>query len=133
MTVTYMTREQLKADTGRDWLVECENVLEAHDFAIDHLEGDHRRLAERVNNEVFGPNMGLWDCGGCMVWAMSDEGRLRLQYDGGALYDFFSIDGDGAHMTPTFTYGLRDAVRAIGQDFGLEMEAWAGWCDVFYE
>ena len=128
MTVTYTT----EAESGRWGPDDLIGQLEAHDFATDHLGGDFRVLAERVNNEVFGPNMGLWDCGGCRVWMMTDEGRLQLTYDGGALYDLFSIDGDGAHMMPDYVYGLREAVRAIGNDFGLEMECYAGWCDVFY-
>lgn len=106
--------------------------LEANDFDTSHLSGRQREMADRINNEVFGPHISIWSGGGCRLWHVNDNGHLRMIYDGGDVYDYFSCDGEMAYYDSTTHYHLEEAVRAIAQDFGMEMEAYSGWATDFW-
>ena len=113
-----------EGDFGRFGPADTTNKLGLETFRTDHLPAKARKIADKLNQEVFGPHMGIWSGGGCPAYRMSEDGReLHILFDGGDLYDFLSIDGEGEYMG----IGIHWSTCKFISEMGYDNEPYASW------
>ena len=130
--IIYQTRDEVGRFGPMNENTLNSGCLETTDFDTSHLTGKWRKMADKMNKEVFGPHMGIWSGGGCRTWNMNEHGNLRLTYDGGDIYDYLSFDGEMAYYDSKGQWELQKQIIAIAKDFGFETEAGYSWATDFW-
>lgn len=122
------TDEEL-AQWEAEWTAKADKRNE-HDLSIDHLtERKAISIAKKVKTYLH-DNYRTLDGGGCKLFSDTftyvtgggDRGFtthetgavLALVMDGGAFYDFFSPNGDGAYYGIDYGYKLEQFIKSIG-------------------
>lgn len=113
-----------EGDFGRFGPEDMTNKLGLETFKTDHLPWKARTVADKLNREIFGPHSGIFSGRGCPAYRMSECGKtLQILFDGGDLYDFLSIDGEGEYYGIGIHFRTCDFLSAIG----YHNEPYASW------